>query len=82
MTLVAPGRFAPTAGQPHPLRLADGEARREVGREARERESRGVDGDGAGGAQQLARLRLEMKALEGLRQQQNEQLLFHRCLTL
>ena len=70
------------AGQPHPLRLADGEARREAGREARHREPRGVDGDGAGGAQQLARLRLEVKALEGLGQQQNEQLLFHRSLTL
>ena len=70
------------AGQPHPLRLADGEPGRDGGREARDREPRGVDGDGAGGAQQLARLRLEVEALEGLGQQQNEQLLFHRSLTL
>ena len=71
------------AGQPHPLRLADREARprRSAGRRA-DREPRGVDGDGAGGAQQLARLRLEVEALERLGQQQNEQLLFHRSLTL
>ena len=47
-----------------------------------DREPRGVDGDRARGAQQLARLRLEVEALERLGQQQNEQLLFHRFLTL
>ena len=41
-----------------------------------------VDGDRAGGAQQLARLRLEIEALEPLGEQQNEELLFHRSLTL
>ena len=45
-------------------------------------DARRVDGDRAGGAQQLARLRLEMEALERLGEQQNEKLLFHRSLTL
>ena len=45
-------------------------------------DARGVDGDRAGGAQQLARLGLEIEASERLGEQQNEELLFHRSLTL
>ena len=70
------------AGQPQPPGLADREAGRHGGRDAADGDARGVDGDRARGAQQLTRLRLEIEALELLGEQQNEQLLFHRSLTL
>ena len=70
------------AGQAHPLRLPDREAGRHRGRDAADGDARGVDRDRAGRPQQLTRLRLEMEALEPLGEQQDEKLLFHRCLTL
>jgi hypothetical protein len=68
--------------EPHALGLPDREPGRQWGREPRQREPARVDGDRPGLRQQLTRLRLEMEALEPLREQEDEKWLVHRGRTL
>ena len=70
------------AGQPHPLGLPDREPGGQPGREAGEGQAARVDRDGARLGEQLARLRLEVEALEALGQQEDEERVVHGRRTL